>query len=242
MFSVNSYEDNTSSEGQGKFDILFDSASLPYYVLNTNEDLLTLVENKEVALSCFPNEIDSILKLLQVDYSGLFINENTELFGPSPAEHVVLCPERDNILKYTQWYINSIDTIVDKLSTSSYIVEVPILPIKYFYARLLPRLDPKSSFRVYKSSYFNPFIDCLYLQKVDKAESVQKINNYNMFLSMFKTLFDSYLYTYLIGMSKVAGYITRGNFYGQEMLKYKAIKSAYLQSIRSLSLTDTFRD
>lgn len=255
MFSLHSYEKD--------LDVIFDSASLPYYILNTNEDIKVMTENREIAISCFPNEIDFISKTIsdksgnQISKAMLLTEENRELSRSTSREdkqtnkraslneiEVVTCPHRNNLLEYTQWYINNVEMISKKLKKSSCIIEVPLIPIKYFYSRLLPLLESNFIYRIYKSSYFNPFIDCLYIQNIteitfDGPISSIKISNYLMFQSMFKNLFESYIHAYLIGMSKVAAYITRGNFYGQEMLKFKQIKNEYIQSLlREMNLSE----
>lgn len=223
---------SSSDKSDQNGEVLFDSASLPYYVLNTNDDLIMMQEVSNVAMSCFPNDIQSVCKHYDMQAEDIQLLENSKLFGENGAVRVLMCPDRSDLYSYMNWYMMSIDKVINELRDSKSIVEIPLFPVKYVYEQLFSKLK-EGSYRIYKSVYFVPYIDCLYMQRVNgvKESASDSITNYKMFSAKFQNEFHSYLEYYLVVMAKVAAYIKRGNYYGNEMTKYKTDKTEFIQNL-----------
>lgn len=228
-----------------KHELFFDSMSLPYYILNTNVDIEKMHTAETVAESCFPNAASSVVSMYGSEKNIKSVEELLSYeFTQKTNSSVTLCPSRLNLLEYVQWCVSELEsnektfTSFDGTQKSPSFVEVPLVPVKYFYARLLSRLKAGETYSLRKSAFLVPYIDGLYLSHVPGSTSrsstaaVSVITDYDSFSALFNGAFRAHLNAYLTTINGVSAYIQRGNFYGHEMQKYKTIRDEYLKGIK----------
>lgn len=212
-------------------DIIFDSASLPYYILNTNTDI-DVVHGSEKSEICFPNELNYLSKILNKSIDSI---EGTDIIASgyvnssSPIKFV-RCPVRNNLLEYVNWYLRNIDMISESIGKENVVVEIPLLNVKYVYARLLPRIK-NSRIVIFKSRFFNKYIDCLYMCKTTSKYADFTIASYNDFCKFYDDKYLSSRNAYLISMANAAEYIRKGNFYGYETSNYEKSRIQFIKNI-----------
>lgn len=183
-----------------EININYNTNNLPYYLMNINIDIENIKNSKNVSDICFPNS------LIHFD-NKLYLLKNTD--------NILLCPIRDNIISYTNWFITNL-----KLFDKQYdFVEIPLIFNDYIYSKILTKYN-KKKISISKSKYFNNYIDCLYLEvNIDKV--TKPIHNLNEFKYMFEDMFLNTCNDYLNKINEVSSYVYKGNFFGENTLSYE---------------------
>jgi hypothetical protein len=181
----------------------FSINNLPYYIMNINNDIELIKKNSNISNKCFENSLNHF---------------NNEIKLLKNTLNIKLCPERDNIINYTNWFINNIN-IIDNLNKYDYI-ESPLFFNEYFYSNLLNK-NKKKYLLISNSLYFNNYIDCLYIKYDNKNTESKIINNFNDFKLLYEETFIQQYNIYLNKICEVSHYINQGNFYGQQTSLYE---------------------
>lgn len=175
----------------------YSTLSLPYYIMNINEDIAKIILFKNSTNICFTNSLVH------------FENE---------MKDVIFCPIRDNILLYIKWFHDNIDTIADHILNGK-VVESPLIYNEHYYNSLFNLLNGKS-INIFTSKFFNNYIESVYIKLADnKNDSIAY--DENKFKIVFYSTFKNHLYNYLFKLNTVVNYINIGNFYGNETFIYQ---------------------
>jgi hypothetical protein len=181
----------------------FNINNLPYYIININNDIELIKKNNNISNICFSNSLTHF---------------NNEIKLLKNTTNIKICPERDNIIKYTNWFIDNVD-ITNNLSKYDFI-EVPLFFNEYFYSTLLNK-NKKKYLSITNSLYFNNYIECLYINESKQNNEYKIINNFNDLKLIYETTFIQQCNLYLNKISEVSHYINQGNFYGQQTSQYE---------------------
>lgn len=228
---------------ENKKEINFEINSLPYYILNINTDIEKIKSLEKVSDICFPNIInENLIENLSNKIKDKIKDkiDILKIFNKNKKSDIITCPNRDNLLEYIKWFIESVNELVNELNKGN-IIEIPIFNIKIFYNVLLSKLDNKKC-AIFKSIFFDKYIDCLYMyiinEKQNEAENIIEKN-----IIEIKSLedFDKYMdnqwlefrLKYIISISKVSQYIINGNYYGYESSKYEQLQKEFINKLNN---------
>lgn len=225
-------------EYKNSAELNFEINSLPYYILNLNTDIEKIKSLEKVSDICFPNILnENLIEKLNDKIQNKIQNkiDILKIYNKNKKSDIITCPNRDNILEYIKWFIESIDELENELNKGN-IIEIPIFNIKIFYKILLSKLNNKKC-AIFKSIFFDKYIDCLYMyiinEKSNETENIIEITSYNDFDKYMDNQWIEFRLKYINSISKVSQYIINGNYYGYESSKYEQSQNEFINKLNS---------
>lgn len=197
----------------------FNVNDCPYYLLNLSDDIQTIknVLKSDVVFTNLYSHYDNNINGLLNNEFKIILNELNIVFN----KNINLIENRENLLEYILYFINNKESIINKFNNYE-IIEIPIFFIKSFYS-----IFNEYSFIIFKSIYFNKYIDCIYMMKVKNdddikisKDNIKKFNNFNDFENFFNEYIEEKLNNYIIKISEAKDYVLANNYYGSKLNNY----------------------
>lgn len=233
IIKINNKEDENIN-----YKIKFEINSIPYYILNLNNDIEKIKSMEKVSDICFPNILnENLIEKLSIKLKDQIKDkiDIIKFFNKNKKSDIITCPYRDNIFEYIKWFIESIEDLINELNKGN-IIEIPIFNIKIFYNVLLSKLNNKKC-AFFKSIFFDKYIDCLYMyiinEKINETENIIEITSYTDFNKYMDNQWLEFRLKYINSISKVSQYIINGNYYGYESSKYEQLQKEFINKVNS---------
>lgn len=233
IIKINNKEDENIN-----YKVKFEINSIPYYILNLNNDIEKIKSMEKVSDICFPNILnENLIEKLSIKLKDQIKDkiDIIKFFNKNKKSDIITCPYRDNIFEYIKWFIESIDDLISELNKGN-IIEIPIFNIRIFYSVLLSKLNNKKC-AFFKSIFFDKYIDCLYMyiinEKINETENIIEITSYTDFNKYMDNQWLEFRLKYINSISKVSQYIINGNYYGYESSKYEQLQKEFINKLNS---------